>query len=96
MTYREELKTVKKSEGTGSGASDIYVHRWKHFEECYFLDVLVSNHTTFSIVPSCESPSTPSSSSTGDLDEADHETSPHTATISQQPREKKKCAVDGH
>ena len=81
---------MKKSEGTGSGASDIYVPSWKHFEECSFLDVIVSNHTTLSIVPSCESPSTPSSSSTGDLDEADHETSPHTATISQQPRKKKR------
>ena len=70
----------------------IYVHRWKHFEECSFLDVIVSNHTTFSIVQSCESPSTPSSSSTGDLDEADHETSPQAATISQQPRKKKRNA----
>lgn len=83
---------MKKSEGTGSGASDIYVHRWKHFEECSFLDVIVSNHTTFSIVQSCESPSTPSSSSTGDLDEADHETSPQAAAISQQPRKKKRNA----
>lgn len=84
---------MKKSEGTGSGASDIYVPKWKHFEECSFLeDVIVSNHTTLSNVPSCESPSTPSSSSTGDLDETEHEMSPHAATISQQPRKKKRNA----
>ena len=90
-SYREEVRKVKKSEGTGSGASDIYVPKWKHFEECSFLeDVIMSNHPTLSNVMSFESPVTPGGSSNGDVDEIESETKSHTQSISQQPKRKKK------
>lgn len=46
--YREEVRKIKKSQGTGSGASDIYVSKWKFFDECSFLDeVIISNQQVF-------------------------------------------------
>ena len=41
--YREELRKVKKSQGTGSGSSDVYVSKWKFFDECSFLDEVISS-----------------------------------------------------
>ena len=42
--YREELRKVKKSQGTGSGSSDVYVSKWKFFDECSFLDEVISSN----------------------------------------------------
>ena len=42
-TFREELRKVKKSETTGSGAGDIYVPKWIYFEQCKFLERVVLN-----------------------------------------------------
>ncbi|XP_068752661.1 uncharacterized protein [Montipora capricornis] len=49
--YREEVRKIKKSQGTGSGASDVYVSKWKFFDECSFLDeVIYSNRQVFTNV----------------------------------------------
>jgi hypothetical protein len=42
--YREELRKKKKSESTGSGSNDIYVSNWKFFEECSFLEEVISSN----------------------------------------------------
>ena len=43
-TFREEVRKIKKSEHTGSGSADVYVPKWKFFNECMFLeDVVASN-----------------------------------------------------
>ena len=34
----------KKSESTGSGSNDIYVSNWKFFEECSFLEEVISSN----------------------------------------------------
>lgn len=48
-TYREEVRKIKKSEGTGKGLKDIYVPKWRHFKDCSFLeDVIASNQPTLS------------------------------------------------
>lgn len=42
------MRKIKKSQGTGSGASDIHVSKWKFFDECSFLDeVIYSNRQVF-------------------------------------------------
>ena len=44
--HREEVRKIKKSEGTGSGVKDVYVSKWKFFEECSFFDeVICANNT---------------------------------------------------
>ena len=44
---------MKKSEHTGSGLSDVYVPKWKFFNECKFLeDVVALNRPTYSNLPS--------------------------------------------
>ena len=59
--YREELRKAKQSQGTCSGAKDLYVSKWKFFEECSFLEeVISSNQQTFTNI------SNPDSASTGD------------------------------
>jgi len=35
------VRKIKKSEGTGSGVKDVYVSKWKFFEECSFLDEVI-------------------------------------------------------
>ena len=40
---------MKKSQTTGSGAAEVYVSKWKHFDQCQLLEgVLVSTHPTVS------------------------------------------------
>ena len=49
--YREELRKIKKSGGTGSGSNNVYVSNWKFFDECSFLEeVILSNRPTCSNV----------------------------------------------
>ena len=40
-TFREEVRKVKKSQGTGSGAMDIYVPKWKFYDSCKFLEIVL-------------------------------------------------------
>lgn len=48
-TFREEVRKIKKSEHTGSGSAEIYVPKWKFFNECLFLeDVVALNRPTCS------------------------------------------------
>ena len=42
--YREELRKVKKSQGTGSGSNDVFVSKWKFFDECSFLEEIISSN----------------------------------------------------
>ena len=42
--YREELRKIKKREGTGTGSNDVYVSNWKLFAECNFLEALISSN----------------------------------------------------
>ena len=35
------MHKIKKSEGTGSSVKDVYVSKWKFFEECSFLDEVI-------------------------------------------------------
>ena len=59
--YREELRKVKQSQVTGRGTKDLYVSKWKFFEECSFLEeVISSNRQTFTNIPN------PDSASVGD------------------------------
>ena len=45
------MRKIKKSEGTGSGVKDVYVSKWKFFEECNFLDeVICAKHNTMTNV----------------------------------------------
>lgn len=54
-TYREEVRKIKKSEGTGSGLNDVYIPKWRHFDECSFLEnVIASNQVTLSNVVSSQ------------------------------------------
>lgn len=47
-TFREEVRKIKKSEGTGTGSADVYIPKWKFFDECSFLeDVIISNRPCF-------------------------------------------------
>ena len=39
--YREELRKVKKSQGTGTGSYEVYCSKWKIFDECSFLDEVI-------------------------------------------------------
>ena len=49
MSFREEMRKVKKSKGTGTGAKEVYVSQWKFFHECEFLEeVIISNRPSFS------------------------------------------------
>ena len=59
-SFREEVRKVKKSQGTGKGVSEIYVPTWKFYEQCKFLeDVIVSRRPTVSNVCSpCDSSNT--------------------------------------
>lgn len=51
-TFREEMRKVKKSQGTGSGANEVYESQWKFFGQCKFLeDVIISSKPTFSNQP---------------------------------------------
>ena len=34
--YREGLRKVKKSQGTGTGSYEVYRSKWKFFDECSF------------------------------------------------------------
>ena len=50
-SFREEVRKIKKSQGTGKGVSEIHVPRWKFYEQCKFLeDVIVSRRPTVSNV----------------------------------------------
>lgn len=61
--YREEVRKIKKSHGTGTGASDIYVSKWKFFDECSFLDeVIISNWQVFTNATNEDHQSRPSES----------------------------------
>ena len=42
--YREELRKVKKSQGTGTGSYEVYRSKWKFFDECSFLDEVISSN----------------------------------------------------
>ncbi|XP_068678679.1 uncharacterized protein [Montipora foliosa] len=47
-SFREEMRKIKKSMGTGTGAKDVYVSQWKFFDECKFLEeVIISNRPSF-------------------------------------------------
>lgn len=49
--YREEKRKINKSQGTGTGAKDVYVSKWKFYEECSFLDeVICTKHETMTNV----------------------------------------------
>lgn len=53
--YREEVRKIKKSKGTGTGVKDIYVSKWKFFEQCSFLDeVICAKHKTMTNVEEFE------------------------------------------
>lgn len=45
-SFREELRKVKKSQGTGSGVADIYIPKWKYFDSCKFLECVVAVEST--------------------------------------------------
>eukprot|EP00794_Sanderia_malayensis_P010569 gene10569-11690_t len=50
-TFREEMRKVKKSQGTGSGSADVYLPKWRFFEECMFLEeVIISTRPSMSNV----------------------------------------------
>ncbi|MAG86145.1 MAG: hypothetical protein CMB97_01885 [Flavobacteriaceae bacterium] len=40
-TFREEMRKVKKSQGTGSGSADMYQPKWGFFDECMFLEEVI-------------------------------------------------------
>ena len=56
-TFREELRKVKKSYSTGSGAADIYIPKWKFYDACKFLEkvVILDSSQSVSNIPSIDS-----------------------------------------
>ena len=91
-TFREEIRKIKKSQGTGSGAADVYVPKWRYFEECSFLEnVICSNRP-------CLSNMSASSSNDNDDDSMNLETaedefslpSPDNDSPSAHPKKRKK------
>ena len=70
------MRKIKKSEGTGSGADDVYVPKRKFFQECAFLqDVICSNRPTFSNLES----------GTVDDDESSETTESERSILSEEP-----------
>ena len=58
--YREELRKVKKSQGTGTGSYEVYCSKCTVFDECSFLDeVISSNRPTCSNITDESSQSVP-------------------------------------
>ena len=81
-SFREEVRKIKKSEGTGSGADDVYVPKWKFFQECAFLqDVINSNRPTFSNLGSV----------TVDDDESSETTESERSIFSEEPLHPKRA-----
>lgn len=39
-----KFEKIKKSEHTGSGSADVYVPKWKFFNECMFLEDIVASN----------------------------------------------------
>ena len=89
---------MKKSEGTGSGLKDIYVPKWRHFEECSFLeDVIVSNQATLSNTETPRTTEDCSQSIDDDRDETNYEMTAETENQQQPPKRKKnKQELDGN
>ena len=76
------MRKIKKSEGTGSGADDVYVPKWKFYQECAFLqDVINSNRPTFSNLESV----------TVDDDESSETTESERSILSEEPLYPKKA-----
>ena len=72
-TFRDEIRKVKESRGTGSGADEVYVPKWKFFNQCLFMEgVLVTELMTVSNVTRSASPAN-SEASQVTTEDADNE-----------------------
>ena len=59
-SFREEVRKVKKSQGTGKRVSEIYVPTWKFCEQCKFLEdvIMLRRPTVPNVCSPCDSSNT--------------------------------------
>ena len=71
-TYTEELHKVKKNQGTGSAADDVYIPKWKFFNQCQFFGmVVVAESNTVSNMPTLPQSPAPSEVSQGSAEDTE-------------------------